>query len=142
MLGVRRESTSPQPAAGKIEEQQSEIRRLKKQIRAERIVDRGGRPPNYAVKLSALPIGDATHRDLGSGDGFTVGIVGESYRQGALHDLAGDHLQRGETVDFIVALIPEPANPADANAIRADIQGGSQVGYLSREDAVRYHAVF
>jgi collagen type III alpha len=92
--------------------------------------------------LSVLPIGDASHHNLGSGDGFTIGIVGESYRQGALHDLAGSPLQRGEHVTFIAALIPKPENPYDPNAIRVDIQGGAQVGYLSRDDAVRYRATF
>jgi HIRAN domain len=121
---------------------EQEIARLKKQIRTERIVDRGGRPPQGAVKLSALPIGDATHRDLGSSDGFTRGIVGESHRQSALRDLDGGRLQRGEQVNFIVALIPEPENTYDKNAIRVEIQGGGQIGYLSRDDASEYHDVF
>ena len=77
-------SAEPTQMAAQIEVLQREVGRLKKQIRAERIADRGGRPPKDAIKLSALPIGDATHRDLGSGDGFTLGIVGESYRQGTL----------------------------------------------------------
>jgi hypothetical protein len=119
-----------------------EIARLKKQIRTERIVDRGGRPPQGAVKLSALPIGDATHRDLGSGDGFTRGIVGESYRQGALRELDGGRLQRGEEVNFIVTLILEPDNAYDKNAIRVEIQGAAHVGYLSRDDAAEYQNVF
>ena len=100
------------------------------------------RPHKHAVRLSALPIGDASHRDLGSGHGFTIGVKGESYRQAALHALDAGRLQRGEEVTFMAALIPEPANPYDPNAIRVDIQGGAQVGYLSRDDAVRYRPVF
>jgi hypothetical protein len=100
------------------------------------------RPHKDAVRLSALPIGDASHHDLGSGDGFSLGIVGESYRQVALHTLDAGRLRRGEAVTFIVDLVPEPDSPYDPNAIRVDIQGGHQVGYLSREDAVSYRPVF
>lgn len=39
---------------------------------------------------------------------------------------------------FLVALIPEPTNPYDPNAIRVDVLRGSQAGYLAREDAVAY----
>ena len=35
------------------------------------------------------------------------------------------------------ALVPEPENPHDPNAIKVTI-GGTLVGYLSRDDAVRY----
>ena len=96
-----------------------------------------------SVRTSALPIGDATHRDLGHGTGsFPLGVVGESHRQAALQALAGSRLERGETVTFTAALIPEPTNPVDANAIMVRIQGGAQVGYLQRDDAVRYRPVF
>jgi hypothetical protein len=100
------------------------------------------RPLKDAVQLSALPIGDATHHDLGSGHGFSIAVKGESYRQAALHALAGSRLQRGEQVTFTAALIPEPESTYDTNAIRVHIQGGLQVGYLSREDAVWYRPVF
>jgi hypothetical protein len=86
-------------------------------------------PHKDAVRLSALPIGDASYHDLGSGAGFSLGVVGESYRQAALYALAGSRLQRGEQVTFTAALIPEPDNPYDPNAIRVDTQGGAQVGY-------------
>ena len=36
----------------------------------------------------------------------------------------------------------EPTNAYDANAVRVDASDGSQVGYLSREDAIAYRAVF
>lgn len=98
------------------------------------------RPHKHAVRLSALPIGDAAHHDLGSGHGFTIGVKGESYRQAALHALDGGRLQRGEDVTFTVDLIPEALH--DPNGIRVEIQGGAQVGYLSKEDAVWYRPVF
>lgn len=67
-----------------------------------------------------------------------MGIVGESHRQTALRDLSAGRRRRDEPVHFLVALIPEPTNPYDANAIRVDILRGHQVGYLSREDAAAY----
>jgi hypothetical protein len=44
-------------------------------------------------------------------------------------------------VNFLVELVPEPTNPVDANAIRVDVLGGVQVGYLAREDAAAYRLV-
>lgn len=98
-------------------------------------------PPKHAVKRSALPIGDATHHDCGSGSGFMIGIVGESYRQAALHALDHGRLRRGVRVTLTASLIPEPENPYDPQAIRVDIEG-AHVGYLSRADAVWYQPVF
>jgi hypothetical protein len=96
-----------------------------------------------SVRLSALPIGDATHRDLGRGRGsFSMGMKGASCRQAALHALDAGRLQRGDHVTFTATLIPEPTNPVDANAVMVSIQGGAQVGYLSKEDAVWYRPVF
>jgi hypothetical protein len=64
--------------------------------------------------------------------------VGESHRQAALHALAGSRLRRGEKVTFTAALIPEPTNPVDPNAIMVKILNGAHIGYLQRDDAVRY----
>jgi HIRAN domain len=100
-------------------------------------------PHGDAVRLSALPIGDASHYDLGSGAGsFPLGVVGESHRQAALHALDAGRLQRGEQVTFKAALAPEPTNPVDSNAIMVSIQDGPQVGYLQRDDAIRHQPVF
>ena len=79
--------------------------------------------------------------DLSTGHGFTLGIVGESYRQTALRALAGDRRRRGEEVLFVAVLSPEHENEYDTNAIRVDVDRGSQIGYLSREDAVAYRDV-
>jgi hypothetical protein len=98
-------------------------------------------PHKDAVLLSAFPIGDASHRDLGSGAGsFPIGIVGESYRQAALQALDAGRLQRGEHVTFTATLVPEALH--DPNGVRVEIQGGAHIGYLSREDAVCYRPVF
>jgi hypothetical protein len=74
----------------------------------------------------------------GAGSSFPVGIVGESRRQGVLRALGGDRRRRNETVIFRAALVPEPNNPYDPNAIAVYIEGGAQIGYLAKEDAVDY----
>jgi hypothetical protein len=95
-----------------------------------------------AFMPGAAPLDDGTHRDLGTGTGFALNVAGESFRQPALRALDAGRLQRGEIVTFTVDLVPEPHNPHDAHAIRVDIHNGTQVGYLSREDAFDYHDVF
>jgi hypothetical protein len=80
--------------------------------------------------------------DLGTGAGFTVGIVGESYRQTALRALAGGRRRRGEEVVCDVIVYAEPTNSHDPNAVRVDDASGRQLGYLSREDAAAYHQLF
>jgi hypothetical protein len=49
--------------------------------------------------------------------------------------------ERGEEVTFVVSLIPEPQNQYDSHAVRVDITGGSQVGYLPREETQAYRTV-
>jgi hypothetical protein len=81
--------------------------------------------------------------ELGSGsDAFAIPIVGESHRQVALRRLAGDRRKRGLEVTFTAVLIPEPHNEYDPNAVRVNENGGPQLGYLSRDDAAAYAAVF
>jgi hypothetical protein len=79
--------------------------------------------------------------DLGTGHGYTIGIVRESYRQTALRAIAGDELREGKLVHFVAMLTREPENIYDPNAIRINAQGGDQLGYLSREDAIAYREV-
>lgn len=101
------------------------------------------RPHADSVKLTALPISDdASQCDLGCGKDFSVAVVGESRRQAALHGLDNGRLRRGINVTFIAALIPEPENSFDPNAIAVRILGGAPVGYLDRDDALRYRPVF
>jgi hypothetical protein len=96
--------------------------------------------PGRLAAGAVLPIGDATHRDLGSGRGLFRGLVGESFRQPALKALDAGRLQRGEPVTFTATLTPEAVH--DPIKIRVDIQGGAQVGYLSRDAAARYRPAF
>jgi hypothetical protein len=67
-------------------------------------------------------------------------IVGEAQYQRPLAALAGDMTRGGRTVaDGLAILTPEPENPYDPDAIAVMIEG-ERVGYLSREDAIRYQA--
>jgi hypothetical protein len=63
--------------------------------------------------------------------------VGVSHYQDALRGISGS--AEGEPVRHSAraALVPEPANPHDPNAVMVLIED-RHVGYLSREDAVRY----
>jgi hypothetical protein len=60
---------------------------------------------------------------------WAIEVVGESYRQPALADLAARGRQHA------ALLAREPDNPHDANAVRVDI-AGFPVGYLSRDSAL------
>jgi hypothetical protein len=85
-----------------------------------------------AVSLSLL--------DLPS-DGF-VAVVGESHYQDALR--ATREVCDGEFEGrpaFTAALVPEPQNPFDENAIAVWGPRG-RLGYLSRDDALEYREVF
>jgi hypothetical protein len=72
---------------------------------------------------------------------FPMAVVGESRRQATLRSLAGNRLSKGEAVIFTAAIVPEPNNSFDPNAVAVYVQGGGPVGYLSREDAVEYKPV-
>ena len=72
---------------------------------------------------------------------FPVAVVGESRRQATLKQLAGTRLTHGESVVFTAAVVPEPKNSFDPNAIAIYVHGGGQVGYLAREDALELKAV-
>ena len=84
-------------------------------------------PPADAIRLSA--------------DG-RLSVVGESHYQPALKAAVGGRAARGiaDAVPVTAVLIPEPGNRHDRNAVRVDV-GGRTVGYLAREDAVRYQRV-
>ena len=66
-------------------------------------------------------------------------VVGESYRQENLWQLAGGRRNRKERVRVAVCavLVPEADNPYDSNAVSVWVDG-LKVGYLSRDDARRY----
>jgi hypothetical protein len=74
-------------------------------------------------------------------DGAYVDVVGESRCQSVLDAAAeGRTLDGPRQPDHIGVLLPEPSNVYDPNAVRVFLPAG-RVGYLSREDAVRYRAV-
>jgi hypothetical protein len=67
-----------------------------------------------------------------------VRAVGVSHYQDALRRIAGPG--EGPVRRSVEAtLAPEPTNPYDENAVMVRVEG-ELVGYLSREDAVRYGA--
>ena len=87
------------------------------------------------------PVGSSVELP-GSGQGiFSVQVVGESYCQAALKAFGGDRRLRDEHVIFTAALVPDPKNEYDPDAIKLYISGGARVGYLSREDAAEYREV-
>lgn len=94
--------------------------------------------PKHAIRVDQLEVDDEHHCDLGTGQGCSVAIVGESYRQTPLRELSAGRREHGDEVRFIAAVTPEPTNPYDANAVKIDILNGAQVGYLSRDDAAAY----
>ncbi|MEN3283389.1 MAG: hypothetical protein V7607_4529 [Solirubrobacteraceae bacterium] len=67
----------------------------------------------------------------------TLEVVGESQYQDALWDIVGGFRRDPVRCAVEAALVPEPENPYDANAIRVDVEGRC-TGYLCREDAVVY----
>lgn len=67
----------------------------------------------------------------------TLEVVGESYRQDDLWQLAGGFSHDRIRCEVIAALVPEPENSHDSNAVKVVIDG-RLVGYLSREDAALY----
>lgn len=68
-----------------------------------------------------------------------VPVVGESNYQPALKKLSGRMTDDGfRRPEHEVVLLPEPTNPHDPNAVRVLAEPDQLVGYLSRENAVRY----
>lgn len=67
----------------------------------------------------------------------TLEVVGESHYQDDLWRLAGGFRAERIRCAVVAALIPEPDNPHDSNAVKVLIDG-HLVGHLSREDAVVY----
>ena len=74
----------------------------------------------------------------GDGD-FETDVVGESYYQDALAEIAGPKTKAGVDLDVKARLVPEPDNPHDANAVAVYIQG-RKVGHLPRDMAAEWVA--
>ena len=64
----------------------------------------------------------------------TVEVVDAASHQDAFVAICGPRTPEGHDVRILAQLVPEPANPHDANAI-AVFALGQRVGYLSPEDA-------
>ena len=72
--------------------------------------------------------------ERGEGSGPFLGEVGGAARRAAEDDFDGRW--------FRAELAREPENPHDPNAIAVLAEGGTQLGYLGRDDAIAYEAVF
>jgi hypothetical protein len=91
----------------------------------------------------------------------TLDVVGESYRQDTLRQVAakatgsGPYLadltekalglaehRRFDRIWFRALLFREPDNPADTNAVAVHADGVGLIGYLSRDEAINYQPVF
>jgi hypothetical protein len=68
----------------------------------------------------------------------SVAVVGESFYQERLSGAAGPKRPGGVELRTRFALVREPENPHDQNAIAVELEDGGTVGYLSRDDAVAY----
>jgi hypothetical protein len=78
-------------------------------------------------------------------ESYPLEVVGESGYQVAIRALAEAHPERGALRDSArcevrAMLVPEPANPHDATAVRVEVDD-RQVGYLSRADAAKYRSL-
>ena len=67
----------------------------------------------------------------------TLEVVGESHYQEALWAIVGGVRPEPVRHETLALLVPDPENSVDANAIEVLIEGQC-VGFLSRQDAIRY----
>jgi hypothetical protein len=68
---------------------------------------------------------------------FECSVIGESYYQHHLIQLAGEHGKQSACVDVVALLLPEPTNQYDKNAVRILIQGET-VGFIPKEHCKTY----
>lgn len=80
--------------------------------------------------------------DLWGGTGYcSTDAVGEFYRQDNVERVIrgrGGNLRSGGTIELPMAIVREPTNQADPNAV-AVLADGIIVGYIARTDAFSYH---
>lgn len=91
-------------------------------------------PDRYVNAVDAASI-------VATGRRRKIEIVGERFRQEAFTPIVGPK-SREQSVNYTTtaALVPEPANREDKNAVQVIVEG-RHVGYLSREQAVGYHGM-
>ena len=70
-------------------------------------------------------------------DDCIVNVVGESHYQDTIRQICGSVRWEDVHCEVTAALVPEPSNKHDSNAIQIQIEG-KVVGYLSRGDAIEY----
>jgi hypothetical protein len=80
---------------------------------------------------------DTTLRATELPAGETVEIVGEANYQPAIARACGSTKWEDVHCEITAAVVPEPGNEHDPNAVAIFI-GGEKVGYLSRGDALDY----
>lgn len=68
---------------------------------------------------------------------FDTEVVGESFYQETLLEIAGPKTQEEADLSVEAVLIPEPDNPHDRNAVGVYIDG-KKVGHLSKSDAAAW----
>jgi hypothetical protein len=68
--------------------------------------------------------------------GFTV--VGESNHQAELEEMVGGRTEESAEFECVAALVPEPDNAFDSNAVMVFI-GEQKIGYLPRKQAEQYN---
>lgn len=116
------------------------LRALAKPPRKAKAQPRSGPAPKRKRRPAPAPAqAAASGRQIVGRGGFPRGIVGESFCQEALAKLCGGHNREGHELEVFAALVPEPGNSYDPNAVQVQIDGMA-VGYLSKEDAPRYLA--
>jgi len=86
--------------------------------------------PSKVVRAEVIILKDEDCTEL-------VAAVGESHYQPALRAACGDQKWEDVAYDCIAALVPEPENEHDPNAVMVQVDG-NLVAYLSRDDAVAY----
>jgi hypothetical protein len=81
-------------------------------------------------------LGPGSHH-LAPGRGWVVPVVGESHYQNVLQALHQENGGEDDDAKAVAALVPEPDNAFDINAVRIEIDSHT-VGYLSQEMALQY----
>lgn len=93
------------------------------------------RTPPFVNRRGDVPANG--HKLRGKG---RVKPTGASHYQDALGAAAGERTTAGVNVGVLAALVPEPSNRFDKQAVAVQV-GGRTVGHLSREDARAYRPI-
>ena len=93
-------------------------------------------PTSPATPTSSAALSTTVKATLYAG-GETLEVVGESHYQDTLWEIVGGVRPERVRYGTLALLVPDPDNPVDANAIEVLIDG-QRVGFLSRQDAIRY----